>query len=286
MDKDIVKKIYAINRRTDIDAKQKNLEITKLFKSAAPIVDEKPKQAKCPHYNRKCQIHCSKCATANNKFHCCRLCHDDYIESHKLNRFNVKLIKCRECATEQPPSNKCVNCNIKFADYFCSKCNLWQSGDNIAIYHCDLCKICRVGKKEDYVHCLKCNICIKNTGAEEHHCLENTARSNCPICGEELFTSTKPYTILKCGHSIHIKCFEGYTKTNYTCPICRKSLGDLQNYWKYMKNIIKQHPMPNEYKNIKVNILCNDCEAKSQIINHFMGNECPDCGSFNTSITN
>ena len=59
---------------------------------------------------------------------------------------------------------------------------------------------------------------------------------------------------------------------------------DLTNYWKHIKEVIKKNPMPEEYKHLKVEIFCNDCNKKSIVSKHFMGNECEHCNSFNTNI--
>ena len=281
------KKILEINKRTDLTHQQKNLEISKLFKQLynksklTKSESSENKIKKCIHYNRKCLIQCPNkdCLEYVN----CRLCHNEDKE-HILDRHKVTQIKCKECNTIQLSSNKCTKCKIEFGKYYCKICNLWDSTENKDIYHCDSCKICRVGKKEDYIHCPKCNLCIKKDILQNHKCIDNGGHSNCPICSEDLFTSTNSISILRCGHCIHVECLQEYTKHNYNCPICKKSLNDLTNYWKHVKEVIKKNPMPEEYKHLKVNIFCNDCNKKSIVSKHFMGNECEHCNSFNTNI--
>ena len=108
----------------------------------------------CKHYQRRCQLKCEQC----KEFYTCRICHDeekytnykidverdaqkkpivklkdanDPKAKHKLNRFNVKEIKCLNCGTIQEPSNKCVKCGIEFAEYYCKICNFydaWEKG--------------------------------------------------------------------------------------------------------------------------------------------------------------
>lgn len=41
--------------------------------------------------------------------------------------------------------------------------------------------------------------------------------------------------------------------------------------------------MPDEYKDIKIKILCNDCNAKSEVPFHIVGGKCSQCKSYNTS---
>ena len=62
---------------------------------------------KCKHYNRKCLLYSPCC----NKLVACRLCHNEKnLCSMKFDRFSVKKIKCKECSTDQIPSNKCIKC--------------------------------------------------------------------------------------------------------------------------------------------------------------------------------
>jgi RING finger/CHY zinc finger protein 1 len=36
------------------------------------------------------------------------------------------------------------------------------------------------------------------------------------------------------------------------------------------------------YRDMKVHILCNECQAKEQVPFHIFGLKCPKCGSYNT----
>ena len=40
--------------------------------------------------------------------------------------------------------------------------------------------------------------------------------------------------------------------------------------------------MPEEYRNAKVWVHCNDCEQKSKVPFHVMGGKCGNCRSYNT----
>jgi RING finger/CHY zinc finger protein 1 len=42
-------------------------------------------------------------------------------------------------------------------------------------------------------------------------------------------------------------------------------------------------PMPDEYKNMKMTILCNDCNSRSEVPFHILGGKCQQCRSINTS---
>jgi RING finger/CHY zinc finger protein 1 len=41
--------------------------------------------------------------------------------------------------------------------------------------------------------------------------------------------------------------------------------------------------MPDEYKDLKINVLCNDCNKKSEVLFHVVGSKCTHCRSYNTS---
>ena len=47
---------------------------------------------------------------------------------------------------------------------------------------------------------------------------------------------------LPCGHFIHSHCFAQYTRYNYTCPVCAKSLGDMTVYFRMIDSLV-QHDL-------------------------------------------
>jgi len=75
---------------------------------------------------------------------------------------------------------------------------------------------------------------------------------------------------------MHLDCVNEYIKTHYTCPVCKKSLlspDELENYIHFGK-VIEETPMPLEYKDVKMTILCNDCLTKSEVPFHILGGKC------------
>ena len=53
--------------------------------------------------------------------------------------------------------------------------------------------------------------------------------------------------------------------------------------WQARARDIEMQPMPADLARV-VNIMCNDCEKKSENLNwHFLGVQC-ECGSFNTVV--
>ena len=185
----------------------------------------------CKHYHRKCKIVAACC----NVPFTCRFCHDDNSD-HVMDRYNTKEMQCMICELIQPITKNCKNCNIEMAQYFCKVCNLFDDlQDGKSIYHCPFCNVCRKGKGlgQDFFHCMKCNSCVSLVmGPHECHGKKSSMESECPVCKEFMFDSETPLKTLPCGHLMHTSCFETYTRHYYTCPLCRKSLGDFTVYFK------------------------------------------------------
>lgn len=233
----------------------------------------------CSHYVRGCHVFCDIC----KKYYPCRLCHDAN-ESHKIDRFTIKQIICRGCKKVQTPSEKCIHCGKLFGFYFCSHCNLWECADK-KIFHCDKCGLCRIGKTSDYIHCDKCNMCLEVNHYYNHKCIENSTKTNCPICNEYMFDSVnKPVEILKCGHSIHEECFKDMiSKNQYKCPLCKKSIMNMSQQW-LAKDQLKDFEMiPMHFRHKRLIIFCNDCEQKSDIGFSFEFRKCNHCRGYNTN---
>ena len=146
--------------------------------------------------------------------------------------------------------NKCIECNIVFADYHCNICNLWM-GEGKQPFHCDKCGFCRVGGAENYTHCDVCCMCLDNDVYGSHNCLADKYKNNCPVCRlvmceynffhleyflineniicsrEDMHTSRHSPQDLPCGHAIHSVCFRKLAAFDYRCPICKKTVSVL-----------------------------------------------------------
>ncbi|EQC28796.1 hypothetical protein SDRG_13477 [Saprolegnia diclina VS20] len=238
----------------------------------------------CQHYQRKCKLYAKCC----NKFYSCRFCHDE-VEKHTFDRYATEKISCMQCHTVQPVGKTCTNtaCGIEFARYYCDVCKFYDDDPTKDIYHCEKCRICRIGKGLgiDYFHCDKCNACMSIT-LKKHKCVERSLESDCPICHVYMFTSTTPVMFLPCGHCMHVACYEDYTLTNYICPLCSKSLGDMRTYFARIDDLLAQEQMPPEYANYRSQIYCSDCERKSETKFHFVYHKCQydECKSYNTKL--
>lgn len=173
----------------------------------------------CKHYKRNVYIHFPCC----NKKYQCRHCHNEN-ETHQIDRYAIKEVYCGECNSRQKISNKCKSCGIKFANYFCDICNLFDNDLDKKIFHCNKCGICRVGDQELYFHCDNCNMCVLKT--EDHRCRKNMYKDQCVICLEELFSSTKSCMPLDCNHVFHTECLINATKLSSNpgkCFICKQT---------------------------------------------------------------
>lgn len=97
-----------------------------------------------------------------------------------------------------------------------------------------------------------------------------------------MFSSPQTVIFMECGHPIHRSCFTQYMATSYKCPLCNKSIVKMDALFMNLANIIKEQPMPEEFRNVRSVILCNDCSAKCSTPFHFLGLRCEVCQSYNT----
>ncbi|KAG2411057.1 Zinc finger protein [Vigna angularis] len=235
----------------------------------------------CDHYKRNCKLRAECCG----KLFTCRFCHDN-VSDHSMDRKATLEMMCMHCLNIQPIGPMCMtpSCNgFSMAKYYCNICKFFDDERNV--YHCPFCNLCRVGQGLgiDYFHCMKCNCClgIKSTS---HKCLEKGLEMNCPICCDDLFTSSATVRALPCGHYMHSACFQAYTCSHYTCPICSKSLGDMAVYFGMLDALLAAEELPEEYRERCQDILCHDCDRKGSSRFHWLYHKCEFCGSYNTRV--
>lgn len=85
-----------------------------------------------------------------------------------------------------------------------------------------------------------------------------------------------------CGHSIHARCYDEHMQRSYKCPICNKSLLNMETQFRQLELEIQAQPMPAEFRDTKATVLCNDCSGKSTSPYHWLGTKCAICNSYNT----
>ena len=236
----------------------------------------------CKHYTRRCRIIAPCCGQT----FACRFCHDD-ASDHTVNRTAISEMVCNVCDTRQPVSNECTKCGAEMASYYCNVCHLFDGSGN-AIYHCPFCNVCRRGKGLgiDFFHCMKCNACVSLQHGK-HECSERGMDSECPVCKEFLADSETPVKELPCGHLMHAGCFATYTRHYYTCPLCRKSLGDFSMYFRMLDAILADEnddSVPDALRGKTQKVSCNDCGKESDAKFHFVYHACAHCRSYNTSV--
>ncbi|KAK2760954.1 hypothetical protein FQN54_002196 [Arachnomyces sp. PD_36] len=234
----------------------------------------------CQHYKRNVKLQCFTC----KKWYPCRFCHDA-AENHSLDRKKTENMLCMLCACPQAAAEWCKRCGKLAAWYYCSICKLWDDDNEKSIYHCNDCGICRIGQGlgKDFFHCKTCCVCMPMSIETTHKCIERSTQCDCPICGEYMFTSPETVVFMRCGHSIHHKCFSEYSKTSYRCPICSKSIANMETHFRSLDRTIESQPMPPEFTDTKALIYCNDCSAKSAVPYHWLGLKCEICESYNTA---
>lgn len=83
---------------------------------------------------------------------------------------------------------------------------------------------------------------------------------------------------------MHSHCFAAYTRYSYTCPLCFKSLGNLESYWRMLDRLLEAEQLPAEYAARRQTILCNDCGARSEVPFHFVYHRCEACRGYNARV--
>ncbi len=141
----------------------------------------------CKHYQRGARIISPCCGREVT----CRLCHDELITDHRLDRYDVKEMVCMHCNTRQPIAQDCSGCGHRLAAYYCDICHLFDDEPGRAIYHCPFCNVCRRGKGLgiDFFHCMTCNSCMSLELFGKHKCREKSLECTCPVCSDYLFDS-------------------------------------------------------------------------------------------------
>ena len=180
-------------------------------------------------------------------------------------------------------ANNCFTCGSEFAKYFCQICNLFDDAVHKLYFHCHKCGICRQGGRDNFRHCETCACCV--SVKQEHKCTPNALSNDCPICLSSLFESREECVRLPtCGHTMHKRCFSDLSQHKYQCPLCSKSFCNMWMQDRQLDSEIEATPMPEEFKNKVVQILCNDCSLKSEVIYHILGAKCQSCQSYNTRL--
>jgi RING finger/CHY zinc finger protein 1 len=251
-----------------------------------PVIDLTNK--KCPHYKNRCSVR----ATCCDIFYPCWRCHDEIFDpmsksNHEIIKSDIYQIICDECLTIQSPGSKCTFCDIIFGKYTCVPCAVYDDTD-LGQFHCEKCGICRKGEKENYVHCDNCKMCLSKSMMNVHSCGRLNYHQPCPSCYMDMASSQQICHEFVCGHIMHTDCYVDMLKAGKsTCPVCLVTViprERMQMYWDVIEREIALCPMPVEYADRIVKIICNDCLVTFETKWHIIGHKCSGCGSFNTSM--
>ena len=259
-------------------------EITRSVLEHPSYHDPEQKVLGCKHYARDCLIRAKCCGLVFP----CRLCHDEHVHNHKIDRYSTEEIVCGRCGTLQPVSNVCISEQCKgkpFGKWYCPICKFWENSDR-DIYHCPKCNVCRVGKGLgiDRMHCDTCGCCYDIITFRSHKCIPNKLGTPCPVCQCDMLYSREPSLFMNCGHCMHVSCCRRLVESgNVKCPLCGRSMVDQRFIASIYDRIKAENPMPEEFANTEAEIFCNDCQATSRVPFSFIAHQCPRCLSYNTA---
>lgn len=89
-----------------------------------------------------------------------------------------------------------------------------------------------------------------------------------------MFTSPQTVVFMRCGHSIHQRCYYEHMNTSYRCPICSRSIVNMEMQFRHLERAIESQPMPPQFEDTKAFVYCNDCSAKTNVKYHWLGLKC------------
>ena len=70
-------------------------------------------------------------------------------------------------------------------------------------------------------------------------------------------------TLKRCFCHVSTSLSYSPVSSNYTCPLCNVSLVEMDDVWKHLDQEVENTPMPDEYSNVQLQILCRDCHKVS-----------------------
>lgn len=242
----------------------------------------------CPHYWTGAFIVCPDC----EKVYPCRICHDNQVSNHTLDRKRVERMYCLTCKCIGRIGLQCEHCNTVVSRTFCSVCNtLCMLGPEMKpTYHCQYCNLCHVGLQEMVKHCSNCRTCISKEDYDTHIC---DCGNMCPVCMIPFADNAMSEIVLPCNptHKMHRRCFNDMILSeNITCPLDHKIILD-----KYRYGIIKCENLRrysetqlslNQSESIKIRVyMCHDCQKVSADLSlHFISLQCHFCYSCNCRL--
>lgn len=243
--------------------------------------------------------HCEECDVCrkglrSHYFHCkqCNACLPIYIKEYHLDQqyrkkneienkqYNSPLNKTKPVYNNRSLIEEKIMTNINQTKSFFSDTTYNNPIDDKFDEKCD-----DQYKNTNGLDSNRLEDCFNRMRTNTH--VENTLKSICPICAQDLFYSTSYVVLMNCGHSIHKKCLISYKNKSFQCPICLKSTSSNQTVNERIDYILDQCKDLNEQKNInsyECVTSCFDCQTKHTVKYKYLYNKCLGCGSYNTRI--
>lgn len=239
----------------------------------------------CPHYWTGAFIVCPDCA----QIYPCRICHDNLVPGHTLDRRRVKEMFCLTCNKVGRIGFRCEYCGVVVSRTFCNICNtLCMLGPEMKpTYHCQHCNSCHVGLQEMVRHCSTCRTCISREDYDTHVC---DCDNMCPVCMIPFADNVMSEIVLPCNsaHKMHRRCFNDMIMSeNITCPLDHKIILDRYRYGiircENLRRYSETQLSLNQSELVKIKVyLCHDCQRVSADLSfHFISLQCHFCYSCN-----
>jgi RING finger/CHY zinc finger protein 1 len=217
--------------------------------------------------------------------------------------------------------NYCGICNIWSEKdmYHCKDCELCISGKEDTRYHCHTCNSCFETTNSEFHRCVNisyreqvCGYCLKNIYNSQdksiplscdhiihESCYKNALHSEqykCPLCKKSIcsldWSHTRflisnqpmPEENIRTGDIVEVLFIENVLFIVSHILDNNMFKGELFQHETNKKMEVILSGTLLSKKNKKVEIYCNDCSKKGYTTFHYLGNECMNCNSFNTSL--
>jgi len=116
-------------------------------------------------------------------------------------------------------------------------------------------------------------------------CFSRRENGVCWVCLEDTYGSTIETVMLHCNHIFHRKCIDKLLQSDeYRCPACKKSVGDMKEYWVRIDSYMELNKIPEEFEKWESFCYCNDCQVKFWTKYHFIYHKCEKCKGYNTYV--
>ena len=310
------KKIKEIQNNNNLIVTEKNIEIQKLMsnKNIISVCTHYP--------NKKCdQFYFTCCNKIYNCLRCHNQYEEHKPELKTINCTNCTTHQepsnsCINCEINFSPSY-CDICFIWTDNPIthCIKCGLCRVGIQDSLFHCNHCNACFFTKDKENHKCTSlftnqnCGYCLESTYSGQ----DNALPLKCGhIIHDKCLKASTNSGIYKCPICRKLICDVDWSSLKYEInlqpmPIEQINIGDTVKFSKlntlftieeinndlvkgYFVNTLLQNT--NVYASLhindlvkeprKINIFCNECETNCLTNFHYLGNECINCGSFNT----